>query len=61
MAKKQKQIILYPLGYYASLMNKCGVWAIARMMDKSGLDISLALRALRMSNRQFSCLSVKGS
>lgn len=44
-------MILYPLIHYARLMDKCGTWSIARMMHNSGLDISLALRVLRMSKR----------
>ena len=36
---------------YADRMETCGAWAIARMMYKQGLDISLALLALRQTVR----------
>lgn len=41
----------WPLQHYADMMDKCGVWPIARNMHKNGLDISLALRALRMTDK----------
>jgi hypothetical protein len=46
--KKLSINILQPLGIYAHAMRRCGVYCIARHMDKAGLDISLALRAMRM-------------
>jgi hypothetical protein len=47
--KKLSTNTLYPLGVYARAMRQCGVYCIARHMDKAGLDISLALRALHMA------------
>jgi hypothetical protein len=46
--KKLSINILQPLGIYAHAMKRCGVYSIARHMDKAGLDISLALRAARL-------------
>jgi len=46
--KKLSTNVLYPLAVYARAMRRCGVYSIARHMDKAGLDISLALRAVRM-------------
>jgi hypothetical protein len=43
--------VLHPLGVYAHAMKRCGVYSIARHMDRAGLDISLALRAMRMIER----------
>jgi hypothetical protein len=47
--KKLSTNTLHPLGVYARAMRQCGVYCIARHMDRAGLDISLALRALRMA------------
>jgi hypothetical protein len=46
--KKLSVNVLHPLGVYAHAMRRCGVYCIARHMDKAGLDISLALRAARL-------------
>jgi hypothetical protein len=46
--KKLSINVLQPLGIYAHAMKRCGVYSIARHMDNAGLDISLALRAVRM-------------
>ncbi len=47
--KKLDPSKLNPLSVYALYMQRCGVWSIARHMDKAGLDISVALRAARIA------------
>jgi hypothetical protein len=47
--KKLSTNTLYPLGVYAIAMRQCGIYCIARHMNKAGLNISLALRALHMA------------